>query len=227
VNLVVIAKSPTPGRVKTRLSPPCTPTEAAAIAEAALADTLRAVAATRGIATRVIALEGGPGSWLADGFEVIPQRGGGLDERLASALHDTGGPALLIGMDTPQLKPPLLRLAVDRLRAPGVDGVLGLAHDGGWWGIGLREPDDRVFLGVPMSTDRTGPAQRERMRRLGLSVEELPPLRDVDSFEDALAVSPAVPGSRFAGAVRSARAAHRELAPVPISGRAAAAMGTP
>jgi glycosyltransferase A (GT-A) superfamily protein (DUF2064 family) len=82
--LLVIAKQPVPGRVKTRLVPPCSYQQAAALAEAALADTLNAVlqAPAR---RRVLVLDGTPGPWLPDGFDVVPQSGGQLDERLADA----------------------------------------------------------------------------------------------------------------------------------------------
>ena len=69
--LLVIAKEPRPGRVKTRLTPPFTPEEAAALAEAALADTLDAVARTPA-ERRVLVLDGTPGPWLPAGFEVVP-----------------------------------------------------------------------------------------------------------------------------------------------------------
>jgi glycosyltransferase A (GT-A) superfamily protein (DUF2064 family) len=105
--LLVIAKPPLPGRVKTRLVPPCTPRQAAALAEAALADTLQAALAVPA-RRRVLVLDGEPGPWLPPGFDIIPQCGGGLDERLAGAFAAAHGPALLIGMDTPQLTPRLL-----------------------------------------------------------------------------------------------------------------------
>jgi len=197
--LIVIAKAPVPGRVKTRLCPPCTPAQAAAIAQAALTDTLAAVAATPA-PRRLLALDGTPGRWLPDGFEVIPQPAGGLGDRLADAFARAGGPALLIGMDTPQVSPALLRHASRQLAQ--ADAVLGLAADGGYWGIGLRRPDPAAFAGVPMSTSRTGCAQRERLTALALSVHVLPVLRDVDTFADACAVAARVPaGSAFAAAV--------------------------
>ncbi|NEA82606.1 glycosyltransferase, partial [Actinospica acidiphila] len=77
VTLLVIAKEPRPGRVKTRLTPPFTPEEAAALAEAALADTLDAVARTPA-RRRVLVLDGSPGPWLPAGVEVVPQCAGGL-----------------------------------------------------------------------------------------------------------------------------------------------------
>jgi rSAM/selenodomain-associated transferase 1 len=195
VNLIVIAKAPAPGRVKTRLCPPCTPEQAALLAEAALCDTLRAAAATR--ATRhVVALDGKPGGWLPDGFEVVAQRGGGLDERLAGAFQDVGGPALLIGMDTPQMTPRLLAAGLRALAR--ADAVLGLAEDGGFWALGLQRPDPSLLLGVPMSAQDTGARQLERLRAAGLRVAPLPVLRDVDRIEDAYAVAARLPGSAFA-----------------------------
>ena len=119
--LLVIAKQPVPGRVKTRLVPPCTHDQAASLAEAALTDTLHAVLRVPA-RRRVLVLEGRPGPWLPAGFDVVPQCGGPLDERLAGAFAGVRGPALLIGMDTPQVTPGLL--TVDWQAA---DAVFGLA----------------------------------------------------------------------------------------------------
>lgn len=195
--LIVIARAPVPGRSKTRLSPPCTPEEAAGLARAALEDTLDVVGATA-VERRLLALEGSPGSWLPPGFDVVPQRGDGLGERLAAAFADVGGPAVAVGMDTPQITPALLNHAVALLGEPGVDAVLGPAHDGGYWAIGLRRADPEVFSGVPMSSSDTGAIQLARLRHLGLHTETLPCLRDVDGFDDAQAVAAECPGSRFA-----------------------------
>lgn len=202
--LVVIAKSPVPGRSKTRLCPPCTPAEAAALAEAALRDTLAAVFQTPAT-RRVIALDGEPGDWLAPGFEIIAQRGGRLDERLAAAFADVGEPAFLIAMDTPQVTPELLGRALAELRRPEAGAVLGASFDGGYWGIGLRRPDPRALVGVPMSTPYTGAAQRARLARLGLRCAELPALMDVDTIGSARAVARAAPRTRFAAALEACR----------------------
>src|SRR5437868_7718408 len=96
--LVVIAKEPLPGRAKTRLTPPCTPAEAAALAEAALLDTLEVVARTPA-QRKVLVFDGDPDGYERDGLEVIPQRGAGLAERLRAAFEDVAQPALLVGMD--------------------------------------------------------------------------------------------------------------------------------
>jgi uncharacterized protein len=200
VRLLVIAKAPHAGRTKTRLCPPCTPEEAALLAEAALMDTLAAVENTRA-ERRVLVLDGDSGPWLPPWLEVIPQRGKGLDERLAAAFEDAGAPAVLVGMDAPQVTSAALDGAIATLMDPGVDAVLGPAHDGGWWAIGLRRPEPAVFLGIPMGTSGTASAQVERFESLGLRWTALPRLRDVDDFEDAIAVSELIPRSRFASAM--------------------------
>jgi uncharacterized protein len=198
VALVVLAKAPRPGRVKTRLCPPCTPQQAAAIAQAALADTLAVVRATP-TPRRVLVLDGAPGRVVAPGFDVVPQRGEGLAARLAAAFEDVGEPALLVGMDTPQLTP--ARLAAGQAAVAAGRAALGPADDGGYWTIGLPRPDAHAFAGVPMSVSGTWAAQRAALDRLGLHITALPPLRDVDDIADARAVARLVPGSRFAAAV--------------------------
>jgi len=201
--LIVIAKEPAPGRVKTRLTPPFTPRDAALLAEAALTDTLAAAAAAP-VARRVLALAGSPGPWLPAGFDVIAQSGGGLDERLGYAFADAYAglalPMVLIGMDTPQVTPSLLAAAVTPLVTGEADAVFGPAADGGFWLLGLRRPDASLTAGVPMSAGDTGRIQLERLTAAGLRVRAVPELTDVDTFAEAEQVAAAVPGSHFAGA---------------------------
>ncbi len=203
--LLVIAKEPVPGRVKTRLCPPCSPRQAALIAAAALADTLAVVAATPAY-RRVLVLSGR--SPRPPGFTVLPQRGEGLGERLMYAYADSavaGVPSLLIGMDTPQVTPVLLNAAAAALET--ADAVLGLAYDGGWWALGLRQPGHaEVLRAIPMSTPDTGRLTEAALRARGLRVVMLPRLRDVDTITDAYAVAAHCPGSRFAAAVAAVAA---------------------
>ena len=217
VALLVIAKDPLPGRAKTRLTPPCSPADAARLAEAALLDTLDAVERTPAD-RKVLVLEGDARRWRRPGLEVISQRGHGLAERLAAAFEDVGEAALLVGMDTPQLTPELLLDGIDALRAPDVDAVLGPALDGGYWSIGLARPVEGAFVGVPMSSHSTWIRQRARLRDLGLRIHEQPHLRDVDTIEDAWAVAGESPGSRFAAALASIRP--RGQTPAPTRGEA-------
>ena len=198
--VVVIAKEPVPGRVKTRLCPPFRAVEAAQLAEAALRDTLAAVGRAR-CARRVVALDGRAGRWLPDGFDVVAQRPGGLDERLDAVLGHASGPTVVVGMDTPQITPSLLDHALAQL-CDGSDAVLGPAHDGGYWLVGLATPRPDAVRGVPMSTPRTAQAQLARVAQLGLGYALLTPLRDVDTATDAAAVAAGAPTTAFAAALR-------------------------
>lgn len=214
--LLVISKAPVAGRSKTRLTPPATPEQAAGLAEAALVDTLNAIEATDA-AARILVLEGVPGRWMRSGLAVVAQRGDGLDERLEHGFADVHaglaafssavgpararvppptGPTFLVGMDTPQVTPALLREAVAALEDH--DAALGLTDDGGFWGVGFAVPVPGAFAGVPMSLGTTGAMQRERLDALGLRVAELPMLDDIDDIRDARSVAEANPHLGFA-----------------------------
>jgi len=200
VTLLVIAKEPVPGRAKTRLAPALGEDGAARLAEAALADTLEAVAeaALAGGNRSLLALDGNPGEWVPPGFDVIRQRGSGLAERLTAAFEDAAGASLLIGMDTPQVTAATLTSACGQLCERHTDAVIGPAEDGGWWALGMRAPHPLAFAGVPMSEAHTGAAQLQALGSLGLATRQLEPMRDVDTIDDALAVAEEVRGSRFA-----------------------------
>jgi glycosyltransferase A (GT-A) superfamily protein (DUF2064 family)/SAM-dependent methyltransferase len=205
--IVVLAKEPKPGRVKTRLQRRFSADEAVQLAAAAVRDTQRAVRASR-VPRRILCWDGDP-SQFADGFEVLPQRTGTLNDRLAGAFNDLGrdvsARVLLIGMDTPQISSALLDTDWN-----GCDAVLGLSEDGGFWAIGLQSPNpisalrqaqgtfaDPVFAGIEMSTARAGSAQLARLLSLGRSVKLLPPLRDVDEPGDAAYVADRFPSLEF------------------------------
>jgi uncharacterized protein len=208
--IIVMAKSPHAGRVKTRLSPPLSLIDAARIAEASLKDTLKAVGAASSDRV-VLALEGPAGRWLPTSIEVIPQRGEDFGHRLSAAFEDVAGPALLIGMDTPQVSPALLRSALLSLETSHTDAVLGLSKDGGWWALGLHHHHPGIFSNVPMSSSRTGASQLQQLGALRLTVSMLPTLRDIDHWADVVAVAHEIPDSNLERTVR-------ELAP---RGRAA------
>jgi uncharacterized protein len=215
--LLIVAKAPIPGLVKTRLTPPFTAHQAAALAAAALLDTLdacRAAAALAG-AEVVVALAGDPnravsGSaiWSALArVRVLPQRGEGLAARLAAAHLDAAGDfgtTLQVGMDTPQLQPSVLAQALARLSAAdGPDSSLGLAEDGGWWALGLRRSGAaRCLVNVAMSKEHTGADTLAALREEQHGVELLPTLRDVDTVGDVEAVARDAQG-RFGALARA------------------------
>ena len=208
--VVVITKAPVPGRSKTRLTPPCTPEQAAGIAAAAVGDTLDAVRAAP-VAGRVVALDGHPGALDLEGFTVVPQVDGDLGTRLAAAFADAMAdgpvPTLLIGMDTPQVTADLLTSCAATLESAGPGtAVLGTAPDGGWWALGLHSAEPAAVLAdVPMSRDDTAvPHTDRRWRVWGSPSSTCPPLVDIDHFADALDVAGACPPhSRTARTVAS------------------------
>ncbi len=198
--VLVMAKTPVPGRVKTRLCPPCTPSEAATIAGAAIADTLAATLHA-GARRVVLALDGEPGPWIPSGIELVAQEGRTFGQRLAAAWRAVGGPTVQIGMDTPQVTPELLAGTAAELHRPGAGSVLGPATDGGWWLLGMHDADPRVFDGIPMSRADTGHRQLARLHELGLEPVTVDALCDVDTFDEAAAVAASLPGSATASAV--------------------------
>ncbi len=207
--LLVVAKAPVPGRVKTRLGASVGMTTAASLAAASLADTLVACAATHGPEWCFLALEGDLDHatdadvlrGLLAGWTVFPQRGDGLGERLVNAHLDVAdrapGAVVQVGMDTPQVASDLLVSVGDQLGSH--DAVLGPAHDGGWWVLAARDPRSVApVAGVPMSTPATGRETRRALEAAGLRVAAAPTLRDVDTVTDAEWVASLAPGTRFA-----------------------------
>ncbi|MFI5953962.1 DUF2064 domain-containing protein [Cryptosporangium sp. NPDC051539] len=200
---LVLAKAPVPGRVKTRLCPPCTPAQAAELAHASLLDTLDAV---RGSAARRRLLVLDAPRFAAGlphaGFGVVPQRPGPLGARLAAAFADTAHPGLasvLVGMDTPQVDADRLDAVVAGLA--DADAVLGPATDGGWWVLALRDARHaEVLAAVATSTPTTGADTRAALRSAGLRVADAAPATDVDTAESAREVAALAPDTRFAGA---------------------------
>lgn len=196
-SVVVIAKEPVAGRVKTRLTVAISPQQAADVAAASLRDTLtamRQVPAER----YLLALDGSAGDWVPRDWSVVAQPAGGLDHRLATVLGELpAGPCLLVGMDTPQVTPSECVFDTN-----SYDACLGMATDGGYWAIGFVDPAlaPEVIEGVPMSTDHTGSDQLQRMLAAGLRVQHLAPLLDVDTPQDADAVAQLAPHTSFAGA---------------------------
>jgi glycosyltransferase A (GT-A) superfamily protein (DUF2064 family) len=205
--LLVVAKAPVPGRVKTRLGHDIGMAAAADVAAASLLDTLAACVRTIGVENCHLSLDGelfeakaGDRLEVAiEGWTVRPQRGDGLAERLANAHAEVPGPVVQVGMDTPQLTVDLLSEVIDGLSVH--DAVLGPAEDGGWWVLAVRDPASAAALvGVPMSTPTTYADTRAALGAAGLRVGGATVLRDVDTVADAEAVAALAPESHFAAA---------------------------
>jgi glycosyltransferase A (GT-A) superfamily protein (DUF2064 family) len=212
--VVVLAKAPVPGVAKTRLAAAVGDRRAADLAAAALLDTLELCAEVFTSAFRVASLAGdladaSRGEELAaalEGWHVMQQRGGGLGQRICHALHEThrltGGPVVLVGMDTPHLQGRVLAEVAETVAAPGRP-VLGPAVDGGWWVLATADPGVADGLGdVPMSRPDTYARTHEVVCRAAGAVAPAPVMRDVDTAADAAWAAAAAPRSRFARAWR-------------------------
>jgi rSAM/selenodomain-associated transferase 1 len=199
--ILVLAKAPRSGQVKTRLIGPLTSSDAAAVAEACLHDTLTTASSVPGMRT-VLCLADDWDSGAFPGLTRLRARGAGLAERLANAMFDAWTdrpvPTIMVCMDTPQVTVEDLEGAASVLTGGDASAVLGPAVDGGYWLLGLREVRRGITTGVPMSTPRAFAAQRARLQQMGYSVATLRTHRDVDTFEDAIAVRREVRRGEFA-----------------------------
>ncbi|MCW2791986.1 MAG: cofC 2 [Nocardioides sp.] len=208
--MLVVAKAPVAGRVKTRLGADIGMEAAAEVAAAALVDSLLACRDAVGPDHCALALDGDLAdavrgdelTRLVAGWSIRPQRGDAFAERLVHAhlgVPAGPGPVVQIGMDTPQVTPQLLLDAAEAAR--GHDAVLGPAEDGGWWVLALHDPRHaRLLSAVEMSTDTTHDDTRRALEGAGLTVASTATLRDVDTVEDAGRVAHLAPDSHFARA---------------------------
>ncbi len=189
--LGVMTKVPKAGRVKTRLTPPLTPEEAAALNTCFLRDTAAAIelAASEGIARGVgvytpIGEESGYRGILPGSFELIPQRGDAFGERLTNAAEDLFAVGFdsvcLIDSDSPTVPQRAFSDAARLLNQPGDRIVFGPSDDGGYYLIGMKQLHRRVFEEIDWSTERVADQTLERARQLGVEIELLPTWYDVD-----------------------------------------------
>ena len=189
--LAVMAKAPRAGKVKTRLSPPLTLDESAALNICFLRDTTSNIAdvATKSSAAGLIcytpvedkaAFDG----LLPDGFALIPQRGEAFGERLLAAAEDIlacgYGAVCLIDSDSPTLPTLALQQAVKELNRLGDRVVLGRSDDGGYYLIGLKRAHAAPFERITWSTNSVYAETVERIRSAQLELIELPVWYDVD-----------------------------------------------
>ena len=190
--LILFARYPVPGRVKTRLIPALGAEGAAALHRRLVLRTLR----TASKACRVLPAEsevrfdGGTeqamSHWLGDSARFLPQGAGDLGERMAGAFEESfrsGSTAtVIIGSDCPDLSPDAIAAAFARLKESPV--VLGPAQDGGYYLIGLSRPMPELFRGIPWGTERVLAESLAVLQRLGCKPALLDPLQDIDRPED-------------------------------------------
>lgn len=193
-SLIVFAKEPLSGAVKTRLTPPLPPDEAAILYTAFVRDTCATIAAAAEPGDRrVLAAAGEIGPVLRriaeeHGFETASQEGADLGARMAHALGVElargAGTVVLVGSDSPTLPLAEVRAARRQLAASSPLAVLGPARDGGYWLVGAsgRVPD--IFAKIPWSTPDVLPATIERARERGVELALLEAWYDVDDAAD-------------------------------------------
>jgi rSAM/selenodomain-associated transferase 1 len=192
---IVIAKAPRPGLCKTRLEPLLGPDGCAAL-QAELVR--RAAAWAAAVGTPYVAFTPDDAreeiaALAPAGTRLIEQSDGDLGDRLAAAtgevLAEHGGPVVLIGVDTPQIRPDVGRQALEDLRC-GVDVTFGPAADGGYYLVGMNEPHPEVFA---LPTEKWGGPEVFELtlaaaHAAGLRMAMLRAERDLDDEEDARAM---------------------------------------
>jgi rSAM/selenodomain-associated transferase 1 len=198
--LIIFAKAPVPGQVKTRLCPPLTPDEAATLHGSFVLDTLErtkaAIAKERQSIDRYIACS--PSASLAffkileerHGVRLLDQAGDDLGQRMHRAFADLFGrgyrKVFIVGTDVPTLPLSVYQQAVSLIEAH--DLVLGPATDGGYYLIGLKRPVPELFADVPWSTANVLAATRRNASAVGLTVGLVKEWRDIDAPEDLRAL---------------------------------------
>jgi len=190
--LALMAKVPFAGAVKTRLTPPLTPEEAATLSMCFLCDMATNVAALTGDRTNGIVLytpataEASLHDLLPKSFRLFPQRGETLGERLvngaAKLLDEEFDSVCLINSDSPTLPREILATAVLLLAQEGDRVVLGPSQDGGYYLIGLKHPHRYLFERIAWSTADVLAHTIERAAEVDLPVELLPTWYDVDDI---------------------------------------------
>jgi rSAM/selenodomain-associated transferase 1 len=187
--LLVVAKQPAPGQTKTRLCPPLTPSQAAELYECFLRDTLDAMRKVPGVEPVIGYLPNDAQDYfhqLAPDMSLIRQRGSSLGERLDGLLKQalTGGSrkAVVMDSDSPTLPVDYLSMAFEQLTE--TDVVLGPTTDGGYYLIGVKQPQPRLLRQVQMSTSHVLADTLALARASRLSVSLLPNWYDVDTIAD-------------------------------------------
>jgi rSAM/selenodomain-associated transferase 1 len=192
--VVVVAKAPVPGKVKTRLTPEISAVQAADLYQCFILDRIKGIGSLTGV-DRAVAYtpEDAAGAFRAlplDRFELFPQRGADLGERLNNIFLDklsNGYKAVtIVDSDSPDLPNSLIRESLQLLLSRKAEVVFGPCHDGGYYLVGMRQPHPELFRDIPWSTGRVLSASLEKSRALGLNVKLLSYWNDLDTFDDLL-----------------------------------------
>ena len=187
-----MAKQPTAGKVKTRLSPPLTPVEAVDLYRCFLQDRLLAMSAMPDAEVAIAYTPARARTVFADcspeNFHLFAQRGKDLGDKLTNIFREKlseGYAAVsVMGSDSPDMPNRLVRSSFELMLNQRVDLVLGPSPDGGYYLVGAKKLYPELFADVPWSTDKVLVTTLEKAARLGLQTELLPPWNDLDTFQD-------------------------------------------
>ena len=187
--LIIFAKAPIPGQVKTRLCPPLAPDEAATLHGTMVLDTLERSRNLLGFDRFLACAPSKQHPFFKavgarQGVPLLEQIQGDLGDRMHQAfcsIFEAGyRSAVVVGTDLPTIQGELLRQALTGLADHDV--VLGPSVDGGYYLIGLKKPTPELFSDMPWSTDQVLPSTLEKARHLSLSVQLLTEQRDLDTL---------------------------------------------
>jgi len=192
--LVIVAKEPQPGKVKTRLFPKFSPVIAAELYRCFLHDRIQEVRTFNGVARAIAYTPEDARETFAtlalDGFELFAQRGKHLGERLSNIflekLSQRYKAVSIVDSDSPDLPKSLMEESFELLLSKQADIVFGPCYDGGYYLVGMRKPYPELFRNIPWSTETVLSTTLEKARELELNVKLLTPWNDLDTFEDLL-----------------------------------------
>ncbi|MGB5745423.1 MAG: TIGR04282 family arsenosugar biosynthesis glycosyltransferase [Desulfobacterales bacterium] len=192
--LVVVAKAPVPGEVKTRLVPYFSPEEAAGLFRCFLQDRIREMGQLKGIDLAVAYTPADARDLFAritsNGFKLFSQKGENLGQRLNNVfiekLTRVYDAVSIIDSDTPDLPGSIVEQSFRILMSGEVDAVYGPCDDGGYYLVGMRRPHPELFEDIPWSTEAVLNITLKRAARLGIKTKLLPGWNDLDTFEDLI-----------------------------------------
>ena len=192
--LVIAAKAPLPGTVKTRLLTKLTPREATDLYCCFLRDRIKEIRLLKdvdlAIAYTPVESKNDITRFISNDFQLFIQQGEDLGERMHRIFVQTLGlgyqAVIIIGCDTPDLPRSMITQACQWLAAGSADAVFGPSRDGGYYLVGLREPRIELFSDISWSTAEVLTKSLQSAEALNLSVKLLPQWSDLDTFEDLL-----------------------------------------
>lgn len=192
--LVIVAKAPVPGEVKTRLYSNLSPAAATGLYRCFLQDKITEMGSLKGIDLAISYTPEDSEAYFtpfaSNGFDLFPQNGKDLGERLNNIFVQKSaegyGAIAIIDSDTPDLPKSIVSGSFQLLSSGQTDAVFGPCYDGGYYLVGLREPHPELFRNIPWSTAAVLQKTLETAERSALKTTLLDPWNDLDTFEDLI-----------------------------------------